>query len=494
MHILDEAAELPSKRLIGGDPPMAACRSSASISTIATAPLGSLLVPYRLTRHARLGGRRRRPCRYRPRLELLEHRLVGRSLPRRMGITKLRSPSNSPSVIFLKSRRRGGRSTALAEYGWHKLPVVLLRRMDGMRLPHPRRPALHPCPRKLRRPVHRHPSRRARHRRADDARLSVDAAGRRGQPRRGRAARRPGAASAACRSARSIFDFVFATFNFLRSGTTGLVAQAFGAGDQREVAATLSRALAAACSSASPSLVLSGPILALALQLDRRQRRGPGGDPRLLAASACSATPFALANYVILGWLIGLGRAGYGLMLQTLLNGINIVLSASVRARPRLRGRRRRLGELRRRGDDGRRRRRWSSSGSPSAATWLELRAASSIGLAFLRMIAVNRDIMIRSFALLFAFAFFTAQERAPAATWSSPPTRSSSTSPWSPPIFLDGLAAAAEQFAGRAIGARYRPAFERSLRADRRSGASPSRRRSSAGSLVRRPADHRPR
>jgi multidrug resistance protein, MATE family len=30
---------------------------------------------------------------------------------------------------------------------------------------------------------------------------------------------------------------------------------------------------------------------------------------------------------------------------------------------------------------------------------------------------------------------------------------------------FLDGLATAAEQFAGRAIGARYRPAFERSLR-----------------------------
>ena len=29
---------------------------------------------------------------------------------------------------------------------------------------------------------------------------------------------------------------------------------------------------------------------------------------------------------------------------------------------------------------------------------------------------------------------------------------------------FLDGLAAAAEQFAGRAIGARHRPAFERSL------------------------------
>src|SRR5215510_5831485 len=40
-----------------------------------------------------------------------------------------------------------------------------------------------------------------------------------------------------------IFDFVFATFNFLRAGTTGLVAQAVGAGERREASAWLGRAL-----------------------------------------------------------------------------------------------------------------------------------------------------------------------------------------------------------------------------------------------------------
>ena len=40
-----------------------------------------------------------------------------------------------------------------------------------------------------------------------------------------------------------VFDFVFVTFNFLRSGTTGLVAQALGADDRREVSATVFRAL-----------------------------------------------------------------------------------------------------------------------------------------------------------------------------------------------------------------------------------------------------------
>ena len=39
-----------------------------------------------------------------------------------------------------------------------------------------------------------------------------------------------------------VFDIVFASFSFLRTGTTGLTAQAFGADDRREIAATLARA------------------------------------------------------------------------------------------------------------------------------------------------------------------------------------------------------------------------------------------------------------
>ncbi|MGO4836096.1 MATE family efflux transporter, partial [Rhizobiaceae sp. 2RAB30] len=43
-----------------------------------------------------------------------------------------------------------------------------------------------------------------------------------------------------------VFDVVFATLNFLRSGTTGLVAQAFGRGDRMEEQAVFWRALAVA--------------------------------------------------------------------------------------------------------------------------------------------------------------------------------------------------------------------------------------------------------
>ncbi|TIU49992.1 MAG: MATE family efflux transporter, partial [Mesorhizobium sp.] len=50
------------------------------------------------------------------------------------------------------------------------------------------------------------------------------------------------------------FDVVFTTFNFLRSGTTGLVAQAFGRGDALEEQAVFWRAVLIA--------VVAGVVLA----------------------------------------------------------------------------------------------------------------------------------------------------------------------------------------------------------------------------------------
>src|SRR5260221_859877 len=59
-----------------------------------------------------------------------------------------------------------------------------------------------------------------------------------------------------------IFDIVFMTFSFLRSGTTGLVAQSLGAGDRREIAATRARA-------ALRAVVIGLAILALQARLTR---------------------------------------------------------------------------------------------------------------------------------------------------------------------------------------------------------------------------------
>jgi len=258
-----------------------------------------------------------------------------------------------------------------------------------------------------------------------------------------------------------VFDFVFATFNFLRAGTTGLVAQALGAGDRREASAWLARALILALGIGLAVVLLRDLIATVALGLI-------GGSDAVNAATReywlirALATPFALANYVILGWLIGLGRAGIGLALQTALNGVNVVLSLALVH--------------------------WLDLGVAGVgwASFAAEMSAAAIGVvvvlrltggadwprlahilervAFLRMIAVNRDIMIRSFVLLFAFGFFTAQSaRGGDVVLAANEILINFT--MLAAFFLDGLAAAAEQFAGRAIGARYRPAFERSLR-----------------------------
>ncbi|WP_428670714.1 MATE family efflux transporter, partial [Roseibium sp.] len=81
-----------------------------------------------------------------------------------------------------------------------------------------------------------------------------------------------------------------------------------------------------------------------------------------------------------------------------------------------------------------------------------------------IRMMAVNRDIMIRSFALLYAYAFFMARSA------DQGDTVLAANAVLEKFIlvagyFLDGLATAAEQLAGRAVGARHRPAFDRTLK-----------------------------
>ena len=123
-----------------------------------------------------------------------------------------------------------------------------------------------------------------------------------------------------------VFDVVFTTFNFLRSGTTGLVAQAFGRGDAAEEQAVFWRAVLIA--------VVAGIVLAVACAADRHRaaRWFIGAEPRVSEAMGVYirirllAAPFSLINYAILGYVLGRGEGGLGLLLQLVLNGINIVL------------------------------------------------------------------------------------------------------------------------------------------------------------------------
>jgi hypothetical protein len=207
-----------------------------------------------------------------------------------------------------------------------------------------------------------------------------------------------------------IFDAVFTTFNFLRSGTTGFTAQAYGALDGPELQAVFWRALILALVAGLIVVALHDAILAAAFAF-------MGGSEAVRGATATYykirvlATPLALANYVILGWLIGRGRALLALFLQSVLNGVNIILSVALVSG---------LGF----GVAGVA---WAAFAAETATaalgTVVVLRLletsyrsdlARIVNLrAFRRMLAVNGDIMIRSFALLFAFAFFVSRSAA---------------------------------------------------------------------------------
>ncbi|WP_310620981.1 MATE family efflux transporter [Flexibacterium corallicola] len=257
-----------------------------------------------------------------------------------------------------------------------------------------------------------------------------------------------------------IFDIVFMSFNFLRSGTTGLTAQAFGAGNKSELELVLIRSLILAIVAASLIVLLQYPVLSVGLNL-------LGGSDQVQSAAASYFSirvlfsPLTLSNFAVLGWFLGLGMAKTGLLLQTLLNGTNIVLSALFVLHFE-----------------------WGIQGVAYATALSELitllvslyflyqrlggiprHPFASIFKRddFLALLALNRDIMIRSFTLLGAFAFFTARS-ADQGDIVLAANAILEKFFLIAGYFLDGTATAAEQLVGRAIGARYRPAFKRSV------------------------------
>jgi MATE family multidrug resistance protein len=123
-----------------------------------------------------------------------------------------------------------------------------------------------------------------------------------------------------------IINVVFATFNFLRSATTGIVAQAFGAGEHEEMQAIALRACVLAIAFGAALIAFQFVIARLGFDLI-----GISGSTRKAASAyfliRVWSAPFVMINYAILGWLFGRGAVGWGLILQVLLNLLNITLS-----------------------------------------------------------------------------------------------------------------------------------------------------------------------
>lgn len=254
-----------------------------------------------------------------------------------------------------------------------------------------------------------------------------------------------------------IFDVIFTTFNFLRAATTGFTAQALGAGDKVEESRMLASGLIIALVSGFALLLFQVPLGSLGLWV-------LGAEGAVAEAASTYfhwriwSAPLVLFNFVAFGWIIGRGEAVWSMVLQTLLNVLNagigyysvIKLGWGVEGVA--------IGSL------------VAEAATAAAGLFLILRKTEwrtwrlPERSSFRRSFSVNGDMMIRSFALLIGLSFFTRQSSGLGIDILAANTILLRYYFFGI-AFLDGVATAAEQLAGKAVGARYRPAFDRVIR-----------------------------
>ncbi|MFV1882984.1 MAG: MATE family efflux transporter [Balneola sp.] len=123
-----------------------------------------------------------------------------------------------------------------------------------------------------------------------------------------------------------IFDFIFWGFGFLRMGTTGLVAQAFGADNERETRIILIRVLAVAGIASVLILLLQYPLIELSLLI---VNASPEVEEytRLYYNIRIFSAPATLVLFGINGWFLGMQNSTYPMLVTILLNLFNVGLN-----------------------------------------------------------------------------------------------------------------------------------------------------------------------
>ena len=203
-----------------------------------------------------------------------------------------------------------------------------------------------------------------------------------------------------------LFNYIYWTFGFLRMGTTGITAQARGRGDTDAVILTLVRNGAIALAISVIILFLQQPLREIGFTLLR-------AEPEVLAAGKAYynaliwGAPATLLNFVLLGWFLGQEQGKRVLLLSFVNKSANIVLDYLFIVR-------------------------WGqSSGGAGAATAISQLITLTLGLtlvyrelagqpwkrnlsqigeffALRAIFSLNKDILIRTLALISTFAVFT--------------------------------------------------------------------------------------
>jgi MATE family multidrug resistance protein len=251
-----------------------------------------------------------------------------------------------------------------------------------------------------------------------------------------------------------IFNVVYWSFGFLRMATTGLTAQAYGRGDREDLQLVLLRNGLLAIALGLLILTLQGPIRQLGFWLLSAEAEVQLSGEAFYNARIWGA-PATLLNYVVLGWFLGMGQGRRVVALSIVGNGGNIVLDYWFI---------RQLG--------------WASAGAGAATAlsqggmlvvglslvvydgapsqlW-QLRAKIWRGEAMWSIFRLNRDILIRTFALVASFALFTNWSAALGTTVLAANTLLLQVVTLTS-YFVDGLAFATESYAGKFHGANDR-------------------------------------
>ncbi|MEM0993202.1 MAG: MATE family efflux transporter, partial [Bacteroidota bacterium] len=123
-----------------------------------------------------------------------------------------------------------------------------------------------------------------------------------------------------------IFNFVYWNFGFLRMGTTGITAQAYGKADQAEIIQTLGRAFLVVGGIAALILLLQYPIGEAAFYfMNVSEEQLP-----LVAEYfyiRVWAAPASLGLYAFLGWFFGMQNAIFPLLITVVVNISNVALN-----------------------------------------------------------------------------------------------------------------------------------------------------------------------
>jgi len=259
-----------------------------------------------------------------------------------------------------------------------------------------------------------------------------------------------------------IFNFIYWGFSFLRMGTSGFTAQAYGAGDKNEMITILSRAMLVALFGSILIILLQNPISFLSFLMIN-------GSPEIeqLAAEYFHiriwAAPATLGLYALTGWFLGMQNARIPMVIAIVINILNLIFNLIFVYGLGMRADGVALGTL--------------------ISQYIGLIMALIFFFKYFKKLAVfwsyadlmvwepikrffmvNKDIFIRTICLIFTFSFFTARSASENDTILAVNTLLLQFLLFFS-YLIDGFAYAAEALVGKYVGAKEPENLKKAIR-----------------------------